>query len=199
MRTLITIALLAGIAHSGSAQMEFRPHVGTNIQNLTESPDGSEWSGNPGFQAGMHVMLGRKFFVQPGFQYVSSKSDLSYSTAGGTSAYTLSTSSLRIPVVAGLRFSDPSDEPFLNLRVFGGLAMNFPLDATFNEDGVEDVELGSANFALTAGAGLDISIFFIEAGYDVGMTNVFDDEDFKVDAKQNQFQVNAGVRLKFAP
>ncbi|HRH70251.1 MAG TPA: outer membrane beta-barrel protein [Flavobacteriales bacterium] len=198
MRSTITSLAFIAAATFSHAQIELRPHIGTNIQNLTESPDGTEWTGNPGFQAGLHVMIGNQFFVQPGIQYVSSKSDLT-STIGGTDAsFTLSTGTLRVPAVVGYRFSDPSSEPTLNLRIFGGLGMNFPMNATFNEDGVEDVEVGSANFALTAGAGLDISIFFVEAGYDIGMTNVFDDEDFDVDAKQNQFQLNAGVRLKFA-
>ncbi len=197
IRTSLLVALALGSATLATAQIELRPHIGANIQHLTESPDGTEWTGNPGLQIGMHLMIGSQFFVQPGIQYVSSKSDLVV-VGTSNSDYTLTTNSLRVPVVIGYRFSDPASEPLLNVRLFGGLAANFPLSASFNEDGLEDVDLGPANLAITAGAGLDISIFFIEAGYDVGVSNVFDDEDFEVDAKQNQFQVNAGVRLKFA-
>jgi hypothetical protein len=187
---------MTGVA---SAQLEIRPHAGFNIQNLTESVDGTEWKGTTGYQFGGHIMIGNQFFIQPGIQYVVSKSELSATSASGPIAtFTLTTGSLRVPAVIGYRFSDPSSEPFLNLRLFGGLAANFPLSSTFDEEGVEDVEVGPANFALTAGAGLDISIFFVDLGYDIGMSNIFNDEDFDVDTKQNQLQVSAGVRLKFA-
>ncbi len=199
MRNILSTLFAFGLVTIASAQFEIRPHVGTNFQNLTKSEDGTEWKGNPGFQVGVNLMIGNQFFLQPGIQYVSSKSELTFVAAGSTSSSaTLTTSALRVPAVIGYRFVDPSDEPLLNLRIFGGALANFPLNATFNEDGLEDVDVGSANYGLTAGAGLDISIFFVEAGYDIGLSNVFDDKDVTVDTKQNQFQVNAGLRLKMA-
>lgn len=196
MRTLLTSLFTFGLLTAAMAQFEIRPHVGTNLQDLTKSDDGTEWKGTPGFQVGVNLMIGNQFYIQPGIQYVVSKSELEFTAGTGTA--TLTTSSLRVPVLVGYRFVDPSDEPLLNLRIFGGALANFPVNASFNEDGLEDVDVGSANYGLTAGAGIDISIFFVEAGYDIGLSNVFDDKDVTVDTKQNQFQLNAGLRLKLA-
>jgi hypothetical protein len=199
MRITLALALFSTVLMT-QAQLELRPHAGINIQNLTESPEGTEWKGSTGYQFGVHVMLGNQLFFQPGLQYVTSKSELSFRSGAGSqnSTATLTTGAIRLPVVVGYRFTDPGTEPMLNFRLFAGMVGNFPLSSSFNEDGVEDVDAGPAQFALSAGAGLDISLFFIEAGYDIGMSNVFDDEDFKVDTKQNQFQISVGVRLKFA-
>ena len=43
-----------------------------------------------------------------------------------------------------------------------------------------------------------MSFLFLEAGYDVAMTNVFKDSNFDTNPKINFLHVNAGVRLKLA-
>lgn len=115
-----------------------------------------------------------------------------------TQTNTLETTALRVPVVVGYRFSDPSDKPKLNFRLFGGMAANFPLSSAFVDYGRENTQVGKGSLAVIAGAGLDIGIFFMDLSYDFGITDVFDEQEFDLSAKSDLIQLNAGVRLKFA-
>ncbi len=195
--TFAILVTLAG-AMNASAQLEIRPHLGINYQNFTSPPPLSDWKGEAGFQGGVSFMLGSQVYFQPGVQYMSTNTELSTTILGQTFSATLNAGYLRIPLHLGFRFVHPEDEPTINPRVFAGFAASFPMSATFDESGLGDVEMGTGNFAVGGGAGLDISIFFIEAGYFVGLNPVFDDDRFDTDAKANLLTIEAGVRLKFA-
>ncbi|MCW5897662.1 MAG: PorT family protein [Flavobacteriales bacterium] len=200
-QTLTTIAALC--ATGAMAQLEIRPHVGMNLQNFTEAPTYSEWKSKAGFQVGGDLMFGSKVHFSAGLQYVLGNVGITSTTTNingeeVTVEGTVSTGSLRVPLRFGYRFVDPEERPAFNFRLFGGLAASLPIVTEFDQDGVRDVKFNDTQLAITAGAGLDISVFFIDVSYDIGMTPVFDDERIDVDPKANMLQVNAGVRLKLA-
>ena len=143
-------------------------------------------------------VLAGKVHFSFGVQYVHSNTILSTTVLGEEMEVTFTTGSLRAPVRFGYRFVEPSESPVFNPRIFGGVAPSLPLSWSFDEEGYTDVEVGSAQIALTFGAGLDIKFFFIEAGYDVGLVPMFDDDSITTDPKANMLQVNAGFRLKLA-
>jgi hypothetical protein len=194
---LLTIAGLA-IGTATFAQLEIRPLVGVNWQNLTDAPALSDWKSETGYQFGVGLMLGSQVYFQPGVQYMSTNTQLTTTVLGNTFESSLNTGYLRIPIQLGFRLVHPDQQPVVNPRIFGNFAANFATTATFNESGLGDVTMGTANFGVGAGIGLDVSIFFLEAGYDVGLNPVFDDDRFELDAKANILYVQAGVRLTFA-
>lgn len=194
--TLLALALATGTA--ATAQLEIRPLVGINWQNLTEAPALGDWRGEAGYQFGVSLMLGSQVYFQPGVQYMSTNTQLTTTILNNTFESTLNTGYLRVPLQLGVRLVHPDQQPVVNPRLFANFAANFATTATFNESGLGDVTMGTANFGVGGGIGLDIAIFFIEAGYDVGLVPVFDDDRFDLDAKANIFYMNAGVRLRFA-
>ncbi|MBX2980224.1 MAG: PorT family protein [Flavobacteriales bacterium] len=199
MRTLLTVTILAVLTSTVQAQLEIRPYVGMNQQNLTAPPPLSSWKSATGYQFGADLVLGGRMFMSAGAQYMATSTVLNTTlTTQNTAEGTLNTGLLRIPLRLGLRLMDPSEQPLVNLRPFVGFAAGFPLSSSFDQDGVNNVELGTGQFHVTLGAGMDISIFFIDLGYDMGLNPVFDDNSFAVDSKSNILQVNAGLRLKFA-
>ncbi len=200
-KTLSLISLV--VATGAMAQMEIRPHLGVNLQDLTETPAFSEWKSKAGVQLGADLMFGSQLYFAVGAQYVHSAVVITttYEVPNEndvTVEGTVTTGSLRVPLRVGYRFTDPEDEPVLNFRLFGGLAPSFPIITEFDQDGLQDIRFGSTQLALTAGLGLDISVFFLEAGYDLGLTSFFDDDRIDVDPKANMLQINAGLRLKLA-
>ncbi len=182
------------------AQLELRPHIGINAQDITRSPDGTQWQGKAGFTIGAHVLFGSEFFFQPGVQYVESRVQLTRATTGlsPTATNTLQTTALLVPVVVGLWFSDPAKKPLFDFRMFGGIAGNFPLSSSFVDYGREDTQVGKTSLALKAGAGLDMGKFFLDLSWDAGITDVFNEQEFDLSAKSVLIQFNAGMRLKFA-
>lgn len=200
IRTKLLVAIAFGSATSAIAQIELRPHIGANTQDITRNPDGKEWQGKAGFTIGAHVLFGSEFFLQPGVQYVESRVQLTRATTvlSPTATNTLQTTALLVPVVVGLWFSDPSKKPLLDFRMFGGIVGNFPLSSSFVDYGREDTQVGKTSLALKAGAGLDMGKFFLDLSWDAGITDVFNEQEFDLSAKSVLIQFNAGMRLKFA-
>ena len=74
-------------------------------------------------------------------------------------------------------------------------------DGEFNEN----IDWNDSQWGAQVGAGVDVSIFFVDVGYEFGLTNshdglqgedsIFDNFD---EVKQNTFYVNAGLRLRLA-
>jgi hypothetical protein len=197
-RTTIVLFSMAtaGLVH---AQLEIRPLVGINYRNLTEPPQGSEWKTGSGYQFGGDLMFAGRVHFMAGLQYVHSNTALVTHVAGkGPVQSSFTTGSLRAPIRFGYRFIDPSESPAINPRFFGGAAVAVPLLGEFDDEGIDEVGLGDAQVSLTFGAGLDIKFLYIEAGYDVGLVPMFDDERITTDPKANMLQINAGIRLKLA-
>ena len=104
---------------------------------------------------------------------------------------------LKVPVLVGVRLLNPEDDHTVNAYLMAGPTAMFKLSADLNNDKLT-VTTNPAQWYLGAGAGLEISFLFVEAGYNVAMNNVFKGNDFKTNPKVNQFYATAGVRLKLA-
>lgn len=197
MRTLATASSALAFA-SVFAQLEIRPHVGLNFQNLTDPPPLSSFKSDAGYHFGASLMLGSRVYMQAGAQYMATNTLFESSLLGQSFSATINSGNLRIPVQLGYRLVHPEDEPTVNMRLFAGFAGNFPLSVTVNETGGSQINAGTGHFAVGGGVGLDILIFFLDVGYDVGLNPVFDTNSFITDPRANLLHVSAGVRLKFA-
>lgn len=186
-----------------SSAQEIRFYGGYNGSNVAKA--GTEnWVGRAGYQFGADVLIGKRFFVKPGIGFlvrnlnytlVAEDPDVSATVAGTEFEYT--SRSLRVPVMVGFHLIDPENDPSLNLYVMGGPSAMMNLNADLNNDAL-NVETNSTQWYLGFGGGLEVSFLFVEAGYDVAMSNVFKGSDFDTNPKVNFLQVNAGVRLKLA-
>lgn len=196
------IMILAFSGHNALiAQTSLRPYVGVNSSRMTKAlAESSEWKSGLGYQIGLDAQFGNKIFVQPGLQFEAFKSLQRTSIGGVTPESELTTSYLRIPVLVGYRFGEEEDA--FGLRVFAGPNAAFRLsgksNAQIGDVNIED-QLKSVIFGLSGGLGLDfLSIFFVDLGYQIGLSDVFEDvEGLNSGARNNFLYANAGIRARF--
>lgn len=202
MKNLFATALFL-FSLSAMSQVEIRPFLGFNFSNVTKSPDGTSTQAKLGSQIGSHVMIGHRLHFNPGIAWFSRSTEYSSSNDVNVDQ---TVQGVIIPLLVGYRFVDPTTEPFANFRLFAGPSMMFLTKTEYDNGELnERVDWNSNQWGAQLGAGLDISIFFIDFTYEFGLTNTHDGiseseglfENFS-EIKQNTFIVNAGVRLSFS-
>ncbi|MBX2972103.1 MAG: PorT family protein [Flavobacteriales bacterium] len=200
-RTLL-IASLSLTSAALSAQ-EFRFGGGYSGSNVREAGD-EHWVGRAGYHAGVDLVLGRLWFVRPGMHL--QVRNLNYTMVGldengdpfGTDVeFRYTDRALRVPLFVGRRLMDPSDDPGVNLYVMAGPTALFNLNADLDNDRL-DVRTNGMQWYIGAGAGLEIAFLFVEGGYNVAMSNVFEGARFRTNPRVNQLNLSAGIRLRLA-
>lgn len=198
--TATFIALLIGF--SAKAQLEIKPTVGINLSNVSTTPSGTKTSAKVGYQFGGSLMFGNRVYVSPGIYYFQQKTQYVISNPDGSTTAKTSDETIagvKIPLLVGFKLIDPETDPVVNFRIFAGPSANFNTTNKFSDGVVNDqIKWKKNTWGAQVGAGLDASIFFVEAGYEFGLTSSYEgdsaSENFK-DTKHNTFVLNAGVRL----
>lgn len=199
--TLLTIFLFA--AGNTFAQLAIRPYGGINASQLSgDLFEGSTSKSGMGYQIGADLEIGNKLYFQPGIQLegltnTKSFDDVSIEDIKITRTY------MRIPVMVGYRLLGDSESDF-NLRLFTGPNAAFRINSKA-KGALQDVEdditesLKSAIFGWNLGFGVDlISIIFVDMGYQIGLSEVFDEsERISSGIRNNLFYANAGIRIRF--
>lgn len=176
---------------TAQAQASLRPYVGVNSSKLTENLDTAIFKSQIGFQFGVDLQIGKKFYVQPGIQLEFRQNKIDPRVEDDQK---LNRSMLRIPVVVGYSFGEVDGD--FAFRVFTGPNAAINLSSKTDDDPIiEDGDIKSAVFGWNAGLGVDFSIIFIDLGYEFGLSEVFDNVDGAV--RNNLFYGNAGLRIRF--
>jgi len=202
MKTLFSLVFFTAFI-ACQAQVEIRPYLGANFSNVSKTPDGTSTKAKLGGQIGASMMIGNRFHLNPGIAYFSRSTEFSSSGDLNTDQ---TVEGVIIPILVGYRFVDPTTEPFLNFRLFAGPSLMFLTTRKYDNGEFNDVvDWNDSQWGAQVGAGLDVSIFFVDFTYEFGLTNTNDgikeDQGFVGsfgDIKQNTFMVNAGVRLSFS-
>ncbi|MEZ4965455.1 MAG: porin family protein [Saprospiraceae bacterium] len=193
-KQIITLAFIFCTFSLALAQVTLRPYVGINSHNLTEDFDDADWKSAVGYQVGIDLQIGGKFYIQPGVQLEFAKNKLDFTTPVGN--VDLKRTHLRIPVMLGVALGENSGN--FSFRIFTGPNASILLDSNTDEIDLNNNSWKDAVFGWNVGAGLDLSIFFVDLGYQFGLSDVY---DLKVvngaDAKDNVFYANAGLRVRF--
>jgi hypothetical protein len=198
MKNLILFSLFVFSSCYASAQFEIRPYIGANFSDVTKVPSGTKTQAKLGGQFGANVVIGNKLHLMPGIAYFTRSTE--YSTADNTK-FDQSISGVIIPILVGYRFVDASTEPLLNVRVFAGPSLMFLTQTEFSNNEVNEVvDWKESQWGAQLGLGLDISVFFVDFGYEFGLSNTAEGnlDDGFTDVKNNTFYVNAGVRLSLS-
>jgi hypothetical protein len=172
------IALLSSSSLSVLQAQELRLGGGYTGSNVRQS--GSEnWSGQAGYQLGIDVILGQRFFLKPGLHLLVR--NLNYTLLGvgqdglpngQDNEYRYTSRSLRIPILLGLRLIDPLSDPEFNLYVLGGPTVLVLINDELDNNSLE-ISTQSSQWYLGFGGGMEYKFLFLEAGYDVGLSNLF--------------------------
>lgn len=218
MKKTILATILGIFCFAGAANAQYRPtfilqggYQGSNLSNMEDSKVKS------GFRVGLaadFVMFGSdvmELSLQPGVNFASKGFETSVDNVNMTLNY------IDVPILLNMRFgvSDTFGAfvnvgPYLGFGIngeakLGGLSINNVFKS--DDDGIIGSALKANRFdaGLQVGAGLEFSRFLIGAGYQMGLTNVFGDNDKKaVEAnledsskgnRNNSFFVSVGYRF----
>ena len=190
-RTIILVLTSLIVSSFGTlkAQMELKPAIGCNFTDFSKNPSTGKFQAEFGWQIGGSIAFGQKIYFEPGIYYMEKSTQ--YSQEGSSPLdikYNLN--GIRIPVAVGIKILGDK-ESLVQLRAFGGLS-GFFVTGTSN---LQKDSLNTASFGLFAGAGLDISHFFVDLSYEWSLTNISSDVSQVDVGKTRSLFIQVGFRL----
>lgn len=187
---LMGLAILAFGLTGVQAQIELKGLVGTNFSSLSNPPAGHDYAAKAGYQFGLGVLIGDKFYVEPGVQFVRRTKAITTDTE----EFDFGQNYVKIPVYAGYHLLGHESGP-LALRLFAGPAVSIPGKIKSGEDQINKDDINKALVAADVGVGLDVLFLFVELNYEYSFSNFWTDES--VESKQSGFLINAGIHIDF--
>jgi hypothetical protein len=197
---LAILALFSAASLSTIQAQEIRLGGGYS-GSIVDKGSEDNWRGRAGYQYGIELVLGNRFFLKSGlFMQVR---NLNYTTVGvgeagvpnGIETETRYTSkALRIPLMGGIRLIEPDENKGFNVYAIAGPTALIGLSADLDDNSLI-FTTRSTQWYLGFGAGMEWKFLFLDAGYDVGMSNVFKGEGVNTNPKVNNSYINAGLRF----
>ena len=181
-------------ATSAMSQVEIKGLIGTNFANFSNLKSSDNVSGRAGYQFGGGVLIGDKFYVEPGIQFGRSSRTITIVEGETPGDIDFDQNFVKIPVYAGYHLLGHESDMFA-LRVFAGPAVLIPGKIQKGADQISKDNIANAVWAADVGVGLDILFLFLEFNYEHSFTDHF--TDGSSDAKHNAFVINAGVHIDF--
>lgn len=170
------------------SQLSLRPQIGVNSPSISDNLAVGDWGSSVGYQFGADLQFGGDLYLQPGLNYQTF--NLSVERVGD-----IHVSNINIPVMIGYNLG--TEDNTFGYRLFAG--PNFTLHVNENiDDAITEIvpeDFKSFRISGVAGAGLDLSILFVDVAYNFGLTNWIEGDAFE--AKKNNFLINVGIRLGF--
>jgi len=208
--TLTILFIVLGLSTSFAQNFDVRAYVGMNILQLSTDKGTSliegvvhhrNVSGRPGYQFGAAVTFGERFFVQPGIEFatLSTKIVNKNNSTGKELVDETTIKAFSVPLKVGFRLIDPEKESIFNVRIFGGIVGHHitGVDHKTQSGSLDNISKDDyTNLIMNAdfGLGVDLFIFYIDAGYQLGLSPVHTNGDT---AKGNSFYTNLGLRFSF--
>jgi Outer membrane protein beta-barrel domain len=172
-----------------NAQVELKGLIGTNFATFHGSDQ--DVSAKAGIQYGAGVLIGNKFYVEPGIQFVTSASSFTYEGAN----YDFTQNLVKIPVYFGYHLLGSEDKP-IALRVFAGPTMSIPGKIKKGPEQITKDDINNSIWAIDGGLGLDILFLFVEANYEYSLNDYFA-AAANANGKHGAFIINAGIHIDF--
>ena len=165
---------------------EFIPYVGVNFNHLVVSDD-IESSMGIGYHIGFDYKRGKFFYWQVGVRFNNAVYDL---TNVLDSTDNVSVKDIDIPITGGINFLSAINR-LVALRLFVSAVPAFTLGVGDNDLGYEKDDLNSFILYGQAGLGVNVAFLVLEAGYNYGFQDVFENSE----SKPGQIFVNLGFRF----
>jgi hypothetical protein len=190
----INLALLLGFSfiifvNQSFSQIEIKPAIGINFTGFSQDPENATSSAQLGWQLGGTVSFGDKFYGEGGIFWAYKANDISETDTNIT--FSTSLSGVRIPIMVGYHLLG-SESSFIGLRAFGGASMT--IISNVDAEDLSKDDFTSPTYGVFIGAGVDLTMFFIDLKYEWSLSNVSSVSSFDV-GKSRTFFINAGVRL----
>lgn len=166
--------------------------MGTNFASLSNPPSGSNYAAKAGYQHGLGLLIGDKFYVEPGVQFVRMSRTITETTTEAEIDF--SQNYVKVPLYSGYHLLGHESGP-LALRIFGGPAGLISGKVKKGEDQITNDDIKNFHLMADVGVGVDILFLFAELNYEWGFTKFWENEDF--DSTHKGFLINAGIHIDF--
>lgn len=187
---LLTSALLLLLfVGNGYSQAEIKPAIGINFTGYSQDPENASASAKLGWQLGGTVSFGDKLYGEGGIFWTYKSNEISENDTNFT--FSTSQSGIRIPAMIGYHLLG-NETGLVGLRAFGGASVYIVTKVDALDLTKED--FNTASWGVFLGAGVDISMFFVDLKYEWSLTNVSSVTSFDVGKSRSLF-INAGIRL----
>lgn len=183
---VFSFILFAGNSY---AQLELKPAIGMNLTNFSEDPATGKTSAKVGWQLGGTISIGENVYGEGGIFWTYKSNEFTQDATDNK--FSTELSGIRIPAMVGFHFLD-NKTVNVGLRAFGGASV-FIITKVNALDLTKD-DFNTASWGVFLGAGLDISMFFVDLSYEWSLTDVSSVTSFNVGKSKSLF-VNAGIRL----
>ena len=196
MKKYIILSLLLLSSAIVFGQFTVGPKVGYNASKFSTDLDTITSNFKSGFQIGVFVRIGKKFYLQP---------ELYYSTQGGVFESNttdwqqkVSIGSLDLPVLVGFKLLNTKA---VNLRILAGPLASFVVNKSVKDAGgvlgpIENADINSINWAVQLGAGLDVLFFTLDVRYQIGLNNMIKEiENATINSKNSVWVVSLGFKI----
>ena len=197
MKKVLLFILLFVAAEFTFGQLTIGIKVGYDAAKLSTNIDSITSNFKSGFQIGAFARVGKRFFLQP---------EIYYTTQGGV--FTSNTSSwkqnikigsLDVPVLVGFKLLKQGD--FIIVRIMAGPLASFVVNKSIEDAGgidgpIEDADLNSVNWAIQAGAGLDVWKLTLDVRYQIGLNQMLKSvENYSFNSYNNVWNVSLGFKI----
>ena len=191
-KTVIAFIMIAGFYFTGISQV-IKPAIGINFTHLSNDPLSYETTGRIGWQIGGTIAFGDKFYLEPGIFWEKNNWNLQTVNQPEIPEFTNDISAIKIPLFAGINVIGNADDD--NFHIMGGPTMRIVTNADPGSTGLTKDDFADFIWGMDIGAGISFHKFFIDAGYEWGLSNIYENE--AEDIRSRGFWLNAGFRLKF--
>ena len=174
---------------------EFKIYIGANFDQLNIANERYYSNLGIGWDFGFSYKRGRFFYWEIGGRYnnpIYFVKDLNV-PPDSSSLFDgqFGVRNIDIPITGGINFLSITSR-IIGLRVFISAVPSFALGVGDNDLGIEKEHLNSFVFYGQGGVGLDIAFFFIEAGFNYGLSNLI-----KTDFQSNPYQLYVNLGFRF--
>lgn len=187
-RIISVIAILFTTSQAFSQSKNVGFYIGPNFSNITITSPELTAKNHSGFQAGTYYRKGGFVYGQMGLEYLRLQTDF---TANDSLSGKVSLNRLQLPLYGGLNLLNFSKK-IVNVRGYAGPVITYTISApSFNPDfSLTDFSRFGING--TVGAGVDVLIFSLDAGYTFGLNNLFSSN---FNGKADYAFINAGIKF----
>jgi len=193
-KTIFTLMIFMGLGITAFSQVEIKAGGGINFSSFSKDHENWENKGRIGYQFGAGVLIGEKFYVEPGVYWTRVAQYAIENDDPEQIENLVALNSIRVPVHVGYHLIGGKEEKFVSLRIFAGPAASFLTKVNSDLEDVVKDDFNSFLIDVDAGLGIDIWFIFLDAQYSWGFTKVMKEGS---DAKLRGLSANAGIRIPF--
>ena len=186
---IFLLLIIITLVNTSQAQLELKPAIGVNFTGYSKNPESGEASAQLAWQLGGTISTGDKWYGEGGVFWVQKSNEITENTTDFT--FKTELSGLRIPVMVGYHLLG-KETGMAGLRAFGGASV-FILTSV-SAEGLTKDDFTSPTYGVFLGAGIDISMFFVDLKYEWSLSDVVSISSIDV-GQSRTFYINGGIRL----